>query len=138
MKRTSKKVVIALALVLLLFSTVVVYAQSNTSNVIQGETTGKLIDIKNKEQKSLEDYKESYGSDSYGFVAYILNIIRIYSIPFCFVGIAVGAIYQYVIGIRKLDVRNKGFGVVVAFVTVLVICQILPLVFAIVAKGWRG
>ena len=27
----------------------------------------------------------------------------------CFVGIAVGAIYQYVIGIRKLDIRDRGF-----------------------------
>ncbi len=26
-----------------------------------------------------------------------------------FLGIAIGSIYQYVIGIRKLDVRDKGF-----------------------------
>lgn len=70
--------------------------------------------------------------------AYLLNIIRIYSIPCCFIGIAVGAVYQYVIGIRKLDTRDKGFSLIIAFITILVIAQVLPLVFAIVVKGWRG
>ena len=65
--------------------------------------------IKDKELKSLEDYKQAYGSDSYGVTAYMLNKVRVYSIPFCFIGIAVGAIYQYVIGIRKIDVRDRGF-----------------------------
>ena len=68
----------------------------------------------------------------------ILNVLRIYSIPFCFVGIAVGSIYQYVIGIRKLDVRDKGFAMIIKFVTILLICQVLPLVFAVVVNGWRG
>ena len=70
--------------------------------------------------------------------AFILNKVRIYSIPLCFVGIAISAIYQYVIGIRKLDVRDKGFNIMIAIITVFVICQILPLIFAIVVKGWRG
>ena len=70
--------------------------------------------------------------------AFILNKVRIYSIPICFVGIAISAIYQYVIGIRKLDVRDKGFNVMIAIITVFVICQVLPLIFAIVVKGWRG
>ncbi len=33
--------------------------------------------------------------------------------------------------------QDKGFGVMIGIVTVLVICQILPLIFAIVVKGWR-
>ena len=44
----------------------------------------------------------------------------------------------FVIGIRKLDVRDKGFALMIASVTLVVICQVLPLVFAIVVKGWRG
>ena len=86
----------------------------------------------------MDDYKQEYGSDAYGLAAYILNIVRIYSIPFCFIGIAIGAIYQYVIGIHKLDERDKGFTMIISFVTILVIAQILPLIFAIVVKGWRG
>ena len=106
---------------------------NNTQN-IQSE----LKEVKQKSNNEIKDYTDKYGSDAYGMTAYILDKIRIYSIPICFVGIAVGAIYQYVIGIRKLDVRDRGFGAVIAFITLLVICQILPLIFAIVVKGWRG
>ena len=98
----------------------------------------KLVEIKEKEAKSLEDYKQKYGSDAYGTVAYILNLVRIWSIPLCFLGIAVGAIHKYVIGIRKLDTLEKGMGLIVTFVTLLIICQILPLAFAVFVKFGRG
>ena len=113
--------------------------QSNLlGNGLSDETKSELKDLKEKSNSELQEFIEKYGSQTYGIAAYILDKIRIYSIPLCFVGIAIGAIYQYVIGIRKLDVRDKGFGVVIAFVTILIICQILPLIFAIVVKGWRG
>ena len=84
-----------------------------------------------KELKKIDEYKEAYGSDSYGLTAYLLNKIRIYSIPFGFVAIIVAAIYQYVIGIRKLDVRDKGFALMIASVTLVVICQVLTIVYEI-------
>lgn len=105
---------------------------------IDNKTESQLVEIKETQTKSLEDYKEKYGSDAYGTVAYILNIVRIYSIPFCFLGIAIGAIHQYVIGIRKLDTLEKGMGLIVTFVTLLIICQILPLAFAMFVKFGRG
>ena len=98
----------------------------------------KIIEIKENAMNSLEDYKQKYGSDAYGFVAYILNLVRIYSIPLCFLGIAIGAIHQYVIGIRKLDTLEKGMALIVSFVTILIICQILPLAFAVFVKFGRG
>ena len=107
------------------------------ANGISENTQGELRQLKEKSTSEMQSYIDKYGSQTYGVAAYILNKVRIYSIPFCFVGIASGAIYQYVIGIRKLDVRDKGFGVVIAFVTILIICQVLPLIFAIVVKGWR-
>ena len=113
-------------------------ADSQVDQVQENTVSGKLIKIKDKELKTIDEYKEAYGSDSYGLTAYLLNKIRIYSIPFGFVAIIVAAIYQYVIGIRKLDVRDKGFALMIASVTLVVICQVLPLVFAIVVKGWRG
>ena len=103
-----------------------VYAEEKA---IDEKTESKLVEIKDTQTKSLEDYQKKYGSDSYGLVAYILNLVRIYSIPFCFIGIAIGAIHQYVIGIRKLDTLEKGMGLIVTFVTLLIICQILPLAF---------
>ena len=115
------------------------YAYATTTDVvIDNSTESKLVEIKEDAENSLEDYKQKYGSDAYGFTAYVLNLIRIYSIPFCFLGIVVSAIYQYVIGIRKLDIQEKGLVLMVTFVTILVICQILPLAFAIVVKFGRG
>lgn len=111
---------------------------NSTENVISEGTTSQLLEMKEKELKSVEDYQEKYGSDAYGFTAYVLNRIRVFSIPFCFLGIALSAIYQYVLGIRKLDTRDKGFGLMISIVTIFVICQVLPLVFALVVKGWRG
>ena len=109
-----------------------------TEKAIDEQTESKLVEIKETQTKTLEDYQEKYGSDAYGLVAYILNIIRIYSIPFCFLGIAIGAMHQYVIGIRKLDTLEKGMGLVVTFVTLLIICQVLPLAFAMFVKFGRG
>ncbi len=131
-----KKVLICFFITICLFSFTSVFA--TTENAVNNETQSELVQIKDKEIKELEDYKQSYGSDTYGFTAYILGKIRIYSIPLCFIGIAVGAIFQYVIGIRKLDVRDRGLALIIGFVTVLVICQILPLIFTIIVKGWRN
>ena len=130
---------IMLTIILLLAMVIVgcnqVYA---AENVIDTQNESQLIEIKENAAKTLEEYRQKYGSDAYGLTAYILNIVRIYSIPFCFLGIAVSAIYQYVIGIRKLDTQEKGLHMMIAFITILVICQILPLAFAIVVKFGRG
>ena len=112
--------------------------QASNEEVIDKEAESKIIEIKDNQAKSLEDYKEKYGSDAYGLVAYILNLVRIYSIPLCFLGIAIGAIHQYVIGIRKLDTLEKGMALIVTFVTILIICQVLPLAFAVFVKFGRG
>lgn len=140
-----KKVVIVLIFLLTLATATSIYA-TNITNVTQeteGQTdlntsTGELIEIKGKAEKEVQDYIDSYGSESYGYTAYILNKVRIYSIPFCFIGIVVAAIYRYILGIRRLNAYYKGFYAIIAFITILVICQILPLIFAIVVKGWRG
>lgn len=132
-----KKVIAIISILFLLMGCTSVYAANQVTETAQS-TTGKIIEIKDKELKTLEEYKEAYGSDAYGLTAFLLSKIRIYSIPFGFVAIIIAAIYQYIIGIKKLDVRDKGFALMIASVTIVVICQVLPLVFAIVVKGWRG
>lgn len=131
-----KKIVVSLFVMLSIFCVGSVYA--NSKNVLTESSAGQIIQIKEKQMNELKDYTESYGSETYGFTAYLLNKVRIYSIPLCFVGIAIGAIWQYVIGIRKLDVHDRGLFLIVGFVTIFVICQVLPLVFAIVVKGFRS
>ena len=132
-----KKLIAIISILFLLMGCTSVYATSQVNEVAQS-TTGKIIEIKDKELKTLEEYKEAYGSDAYGLTAFLLNKIRVYSIPFGFVAIIIAAIYQYIIGLKKIDVRDKGFALMIASVTIVVICQVLPLVFAIVVKGWRG
>lgn len=132
MKKVAIFISIILALIIVLFSSSV-YA---TDEILNSDTTSKLIQMSETQKDELEDYVESYGSDAYGFTAFILNKVRIFSIPLCFLGIVVSAIYQYVIGIRKLDVRYKGFYTMIAFITIFVIAQVLPLVFVIVIKGF--
>ena len=130
-----------LVAIIILLMTIVIFGCNQVyaaENIIDEKNESQLIKIKENTAKSLEEYKQKYGSDAYGLTAYILNIIRIYSIPLCFLGIAISAIYQYVIGIRKLDTQEKGLVMMVSFVTILVICQILPLAFAIVVKFGRG
>ena len=115
-----KKITIIFTITLLIFGIIIanhqVYAQNKA---IDEKTESKIVEIKENSAKSLEDYKEKYGSDVYGTVAYILNIVR-------------------VLGIRKLDVLEKGMAFIVTSVTLLIICQILPLAFAVFVKFGRG
>ena len=127
--------IILLLIMLVMFGCTYVYA---AENVIDEQTESEIITILENGKKTLEEYKNIYGSDAYGLTAYILDLVRIYSIPFCFLGIAVSAIYQYVIGIRKLDTQEKGLIMMIGFITIFVICQILPLAFGIVVKFGRG
>ena len=135
-----KKEIIIVTILVLIFG---IFLCANNSyaakdRAIDNTAESKIVELKQNASNSIEDYKQKYGSDAYGTVAYILNLVRIYSIPLCFLGIAIGAIHQYIIGIRKLDTLEKGMGLIVTFVTLLIICQILPLAFAVFVKFGRG
>lgn len=136
-----KKISIFALLAIIIFGTLsflsTTYAVTGEA-VLESDQATELVEIKESTKGKLDEYVEKYGSTTFGVAAYILNIVRIYSIPFCFIGIAIGSIYQYVLGIRKLDVRDRGFMLIITFVTILLICQVLPLIFAIVVNGWRG
>ncbi len=136
-----KKISIVAILAVLLIGTISFLSETYAvtgEEVLESDQATELVEIKESTKGKLDEYIGKYGSTPYGVAAYILNIVRIYSIPFCFVGIAIGSIYQYVLGIRKLDVRDRGFMLIITFVTILLICQVLPLIFAIVVNGWRG
>ena len=131
---------IAILLILIVAIITPVYAATEileeNNEVLESENASDFYKIKEDASGRIEQYTEKYGSKAYGITAMVLDAVRIYSIPFCLLGIAIGAIYQYIIGIRRLDVRDKGFNLIIAFVTLLVIAQVLPLVFTIVTKGW--
>ena len=132
-----KKVITMVLIVFILLSLHTVFALEE-KNIMDKNSTSELLGIKEKAGGLIDEYVEKYGSQSYGITAYVLKMISIYSIPICFLGIAVGAIAQYAIGTRRLDMRHKGSRMMLAFITLLVICQVMPLIFAIVVRGWRG
>ena len=132
-----KKVLIITSIILLIFGFFINTNCAKATEVISNETESQLVEIKEKQMQTLDDYKQKYGSDVYGTVAYILHVIQVYSIPFCFLGIAIGAIHKYIIGVRKLDTLEKGMGLMVTFTILLIICQILPLAFAVFIKFGR-
>ena len=115
-----------------------VYADGGNS-IIDDVTYGRgsLIQLKDNQAKTLEEYKVKYGSDTYGVTAYVLHIVQVYSIPFCFVGIVVCIILHIVMGARHLENAEKGLAMLIAVVTLTIICQVLPLVFALVVKLGR-
>lgn len=129
-------VTMLLAILLVSLGTTILAVEER--NTLETNTASELINMKDETKTELDEYTRKYGSESYGMAAFVINKVRIYSIPFCFVGIAIGALYQYILGTRRLDMKQKGFALIVAFVTLLVICQVLPLIFAIVVRGWRG
>ena len=139
MKRVATKIILfVMIIVTIIFSFNNVLAQSEHNEIISNDTKSQLVNITNKEKKSIEDYYDLYGSKTYGPVAYVLNKVRVYSIPLCFLGIAISAIYEYILGIRHMETRDKGFNMMITIITIFVICQVLPLVFAIIIKGWRN
>ncbi len=129
-------IVITIMLIILLFYQSVFAVEQK--NVLETNTTSELIKVQNETRTEIDEYTRKYGSPEYGNAAYIINKVRIYSIPLCFVGIAIGALYQYVIGTRRLDMKHRGFGIIIVSLTILIICQVLPLVFAVVVRGFGG
>ena len=135
MKKIVQTMLIAFFVFMCFFGTVYAAQNKTAKETLKGESTGTLLELKKHELTTIEDYKEKYGSDTYGLTAYILDKVRLFSIPLVFLGIAFSAIYQYIIGLKRLDIRDKGFNSMIAIITIGVICQILPIVFAIVVTS---
>ena len=93
-----------------------------------------LSNYSNKEQK-IAEYTDKYGDKTYAYTAYYLELIRVYSIPVCIIGITIGAFNFYIIGEKKLDKKEKGFSFIMAFLCGLVFFQVIPLIFALIVAG---
>ena len=69
-----KKIAIISIIVMLIlgfFANTNIVKAAGQTQVIDEKTESQLIEIKENQAKTLEDYKQKYGSDSYGVVAYI-------------------------------------------------------------------
>ncbi len=131
-----KKILILTSVLILMFLIAInlLPSESYAANDTYSNSESQLIQLKKSQEKTLEEYKKKYNSETYGFTAYVLHLVQIYSIPFCFLGIVISIIYKVVMGTRNIENAEKGLGMIVAIVTVTIICQVLPLVFAVVVK----
>ena len=95
----------------------------------------KILENSSKKDKKIAEYMKKYNDATFAHVAYWLDIVQLYSIPVCIIGITIGAFNFYIIGEKKLEKREKGFSCVMGFLSGLVFFQVLPLIFALLVAG---
>lgn len=131
-----KRVITVFMIVMMLCSfSLVAFAETDTEMLSSNASDTVIKNVTSREEK-IAEYTKKYGGDAfYGKTAYYLGVAQKYSIPICFIGLAIGALNFFIIGNKKLDKREQGFGMIVAFLLGLVVFQVLPLLFAIVVAG---
>ena len=72
----------------------------------------------------------------YGTIAYILRTISSLSIPIVILVLIASFVYQSVLGNSLREVYKKGHNLRVNALMFLAIAQVMPLIFAILVKGW--
>ena len=96
-----KKALIGIILIVLILLVFCGQVLANQSTILEEENTKDITVMKEKVNSKVEEYAEKYNSETYGLTAYILNLVRWYSIPICFIGIVVGAIILIFINVFK-------------------------------------
>lgn len=95
----------------------------------------KILENMSKKERKIAEYTDKYNDKNLATVAYVLDRIQLYSIPVCIIGLTWGAFNYYIIGEKKLDKKEQGFGFIVAFLCGLVVFQVIPFVFALLVAG---
>lgn len=88
-----------------------------------------------RKEKRIAELTDKYNDAVYGKVAYYLEVAQKYSLPICFIGITIGAFNFLIVGNKKLDKKEQGYGWIVGFVIGLVVFNVLPLLFALFFAG---
>ena len=106
------------------------------------DTTGldgaseQVIGTLNKKDKRIKELSEKFDDKTLGTIAYWLEVARFYSTPIFFIFLTIGAFNFFIIGNKKLDKKEQGFGWMVACVIGWVVFQCIPLVFTLVTLGF--
>ena len=97
----------------------------------------RLLGLRDSSLKTLEKYRNEYrNSIIYGTIAYILHMLSLISIPILVILLIVSYVYDSVIGLKTRRLYNKGRLIRFHVLTFFVACQLMPLIFATVIKGW--
>lgn len=97
----------------------------------------KLKNIQNSNRKSIWQYRKEYNNSAIsGTIAYILRFFAGISIPIFIILFIISYMYGNVFKTKNAD-ESKGHNIRSAAFKFMIICQITPLIFALLAKGWR-
>lgn len=99
------------------------------------DASKKILENMSKKERKIAEYTDKYNDKNLATTAYVLDRIQLYSIPVCIIGLTWGAFNYFIIGEKKLDKKEQGFGYIVAFLVGLVIFQVIPLIFALLVAG---
>ena len=98
---------------------------SDASETILGAVTEK--------DKKIAELSDKYNDKTLGTVAYYLERVRYYSTPIFFILLTIGGFNFFIIGNKKLDKKEQGYGWITACIIGWVAFQCIPLIFALFA-----
>ena len=111
--------------------------ETNKVEIMPETSKTRLLGLRDSSLKTLEKYRNEYrNSIIYGTIAYILHMLSLISIPIVVILLIVSYVYDSVIGLKTRSLYNKGRLIRFHVLTFFVACQLLPLIFATVIKGW--
>ena len=110
---------------------------TNKVEIMPETSKTRLLGLRDSSLKTLEKYRNEYrNSIIYGTIAYILHMLSLISIPIVVILLIVSYVYDSVIGLKTRSLYNKGRLIRFHVLTFFVACQLMPLIFATVIKGW--
>lgn len=108
---------------------------ASDENAELNDASEKIIGSVDKKTKRIAELTDKYNDKVFGIIAYYLEVIQKYSFPICFIGITIGAFNFLIVGNKKLDKKEQGFGMIVGFTIALVVFNVMPLILALIAAG---
>ena len=111
--------------------------ETNKVEIMPETSKTRLLGLRDSSLKTLEKYRNEYrNSIIYGTIAYILHMLSLISIPIVVILLIVSYVSDSVIGLKTRSLYNKGRLIRFHVLTFFVACQLMPLIFATVIKGW--
>ena len=110
-------------------------SEENIEDKDLNSASDKILTNITKKDKRIAELTDKYNDEFYGTVAYYLEVIQKYSLPICFIGLTLGFFNFLIIGNKKLDKKEQGFGWIVGFTIGLVVFNVIPLIFALFVAG---
>ena len=109
-------------------------AESNTSqNDELNDASEEILGAVTEKDRKIAELSDKYNDKALGIVAYYLELVRYYSTPIFFIFLTIGAFNFFIIGNKKLDKKEQGFGWITACIIGWVFFQCIPLIFALFA-----